>query len=385
MSEPPASYLDNLDAHQVAAVQESVEAPCVILAGPGGGKTRTLCARIIHIITQGVDPRNIVAITFSRKASQEMKERSTAELQRFSIPGSPIVRTFHSFALYLLRRHTQDLGFVRPFKILSGGQQVQVVRECVGAVLGEEHTSKPLVLRYLTLIRNVKSSPSMALGPDEQKVVDEYTTRLKYSEHIDMGDFISMACDLFRRKPEILELYAHKYYLVDEFQDANHIQLELCRVLTAKSGRLTVVGDVNQSIYGFQGATPENNFGALERSGAKVVWLRVNYRSAPNLVNAAHALIGHNTPVGASAAPPPATLPIEGPPIEVALRESTTTEITNLVLTVASLMQQGTKGCDIAVLCRTRALVTEVQAEMIKQNVPHYTATSRKRAQQVRS
>src|SRR6266699_362460 len=262
----PESYLAGLNPAQREAVLET-EGPLLVIAGAGSGKTRVLTNRVGHLITAcGVKPNEILAITFTNKAANEMKERLEDLL-------GPTARrlwilTFHAACGRILRREAARLGYRTNFTIYDQADQIRLVRDCLQEL---ERDPKRFVPRGIhTQISNAKNQ---LIGPDEyasrvasfydQTVADAYALyqrRLFASNAVDFDDLLMLTVDVLRRFPEARERWAKtfRYVLVDEYQDTNHAQYVLLKLLTSEHGNLMGVGDEDQSVYGFRGADINN-------------------------------------------------------------------------------------------------------------------------------
>ena len=298
------SIYDTLNIEQKKAVLQT-EGPVLILAGAGSGKTRVLTHRVAYLIDEcGVNPWNIMAITFTNKAAGEMRER-VDKIVGFG-SESIWVTTFHSTCVRILRRYADRLGYSNNFTIYDSDDSKTVLKNIVKQYNLE---TRDLKLRQIqnTISKckdNLVSANSYTLssGNDFQKqkiakAYQEYQISLKKNNAMDFDDLIMNTVTLFRENSDVLESYQErfKYIMVDEYQDTNHTQFLLVRYLAAKWRNLCVVGDDDQSIYKFRGANIYNilNF-EDEYPDAKVIKLEQNYRSTSNILDAANAVIANN-------------------------------------------------------------------------------------------
>ena len=288
-----------LSSEQQAAV-EHTGAPALVVAGAGSGKTRTLTAKIEYLIQKGYDPGNILAITFTNKAADEMKRRleDLTGMPRFRFPW---VRTYHSACFRILKRHCEVLGYASPLQIYSGYQQQKLLKELiVGAGFDKKHT-----LPVLSQISNAKNSGNPDTYFDVrrrrfrlpiQTLYKSYEKALRDANAVDFDNILLMTRNLLRDHDTIRREYQEtfRYILVDEYQDSNDLQEELTR-LFLKNGNLFCVGDDWQAIYGFRGSNV-NHFLSFPKTypGARVFRLERNYRSVDEIVQAANDLIGYN-------------------------------------------------------------------------------------------
>ena len=281
------------------------EGPLLILAGAGSGKTRVLTYRIAHLIEDcGVNPWNILAITFTNKAAGEMRER----VDRIVGYGSESVwvSTFHSACVRILRRHIDRLGYDTNFTIYDTEDQKTVVKDvCRRLELDPKLYKERAVLSVISRAKNEYISPNefklQAKGDFRQeKMADaylEYQKELKKNNALDFDDLLVKAVELFQSCPDVLEYYQERfrYIMVDEYQDTNTVQFKLISILAGKYHNLCVVGDDDQSIYKFRGANIQNilDFEHVFPD-AEVVKLEQNYRSTKHILDTANAVIAHN-------------------------------------------------------------------------------------------
>ncbi len=296
--------LKNLNNEQREAAMY-VDGPLLVLAGAGSGKTRVLTTRIAYMIKEcGINPWNILAITFTNKAAKEMADR-VEKLIGDSI-NDMWVRTFHSACVRILRRDIERLGYDRSFNIIDADDQKALVKECVKE-LGYEEKTFPAksVMAEISFAKDNLYTPEEyedECGSDYRKkqiarIYARYQKKLKTANDLDFDDLIMLTVTLFRENEDVLEFYRNKfrYVLVDEYQDTNHAQNELIILLAQKHRNLCVVGDDDQSIYKFRGADISNilDFEQVFHE-TKVVRLEQNYRSTQNILTAANEVIKNN-------------------------------------------------------------------------------------------
>lgn len=299
------SIYDTLNEPQREAVLHT-DGPLLILAGAGSGKTRVLTHRIAYLIDErGVNPWNILAITFTNKAAEEMRQRVDS-LVSFGAE-SIWVSTFHSACVRILRRFIDRLGYDNRFTIYDTDDQKTLMKEVCRKV---DIDTK--VYKERNLLAAVSSAKNEMILPDEfemnaggdfgqlkiAKVYREYEAQLKANNALDFDDLLVKTVQLLETQPDVLEYYQERfrYIMVDEYQDTNTVQFRLVRLLAGKYRNLCVVGDDDQSIYKFRGANIGNILG-FERvfPQAKVVRLEQNYRSTQNILDAANEVISNNT------------------------------------------------------------------------------------------
>lgn len=284
---------------------ETLNGPVLILAGAGSGKTRALTCRVANLMDHGVPAWNILALTFTNKAAKEMKERIR------QLVGDQAedawISTFHSTCARILRRDIEKLGYNRSFAIYDDDDQGNVLKEVLKRLNIDE---KYLPARELK--SKISDAKNKLMGPDEwfrqserdrrcqliHDVFNEYEARLKTLNALDFDDLLVKTLQLLADHPPVLESYRRRfqYVMVDEYQDTNYAQYMLVKLLTAESRNLCVVGDDDQSIYGWRGADIRNILDfEKDYPDATVIKLEQNYRSTANILDAANQVIAHNT------------------------------------------------------------------------------------------
>ena len=305
MESKESPILQGLNPAQRAAVV-NYDAPSLIIAGAGSGKTRVLTSRIAYMIEQGVAPFNILALTFTNKAANEMKERLS------NLLGSQAqdiwAMTFHSACCRILRRDIERMGFTRSFTIYDSSDSERIMKEIIKDMeLDDKTFPAKYVLGAISREKDKMVSPGEMLDRAKRtgdiqaqhiaRAYGKYQTRLKDNNALDFDDIIYITVQLLQQNEDVLQYYQRKfrYVLVDEYQDTNHMQYLLTSLLAGGHENICVVGDDDQSIYRFRGATIENilNFEKQYR-GARVIRLEQNYRSTQAILTAANAVIAHN-------------------------------------------------------------------------------------------
>lgn len=298
------SIYDTLNPKQKEAVLHT-DGPLLILAGAGSGKTRVLTHRIAYLIDEcGVNPWNIMAITFTNKAAGEMRERVDS-LVGFGAE-SIWVSTFHSSCVRILRRHIENLGYTTSFSIYDSDDQKTLMRQVFKTLdIDTKQFKERSVLSAISSAKDKLITPEEFLlnaGGDfrEKKtgeIYKEYQKQLKKNNALDFDDLIVKTVELFQNNPQILDHYQERfrYIMVDEYQDTNMAQFKLVSLLASKYRNLCVVGDDDQSIYRFRGADIQNIL-SFENTfpGTRVIKLEQNYRSTQNILDAANEVIRHN-------------------------------------------------------------------------------------------
>lgn len=365
-----------LNDKQLEAVEHK-DGPCLVLAGAGSGKTKVLTQRIINLIDSGVSPYNILAITFTNKAAKEMRNRVENELG--SITDSIFIGTFHSFGLRILRENYIDIGYTSNITILDTDDAKAIVKRIL-----KENGYDPAKYEIRTIINKISSAKNDGISPDEYTklflndldiviglVYKEYTKLLKDNNSVDFDDLLLKPVELLKKNKIILEKYQErfKYILVDEYQDTNSIQYELCKLLASKYKNIFVVGDANQSIYSFRNADYRNilNF-EKDYKNAKVILLEENYRSTNNILKAANSVIKNNSEgkklnLWSSKR--------DGELIDYIRCEDEIKEANFVINKIKDLISNGYKYSDIAVLYRTNAQSRVVEDAFVRNNIPH--------------
>ncbi|PYO18374.1 MAG: hypothetical protein DMD85_21360 [Candidatus Rokuibacteriota bacterium] len=296
--------LDDLNPPQREAVLAG-DGPLLVLAGAGSGKTRVIAHRIAHLIgVRGVHPRHVLAVTFTNKAAGEMARRVDLLLAPTGL-RSPLIATFHSACVRILRAHGEAIGLPRHFTIYDEDDRVALVKECMkeGELADRTFTPSSAAHRISYLkhqMTGVQDALRDARGPWEQKaalVYSRYEKRLRETGAVDFDDLLLLVVKLFRESSETLAWYRGlwKHVLVDEYQDTNRAQYRIIRLLTDEHRNIWVVGDGDQSIYKFRGADVHNILD-FERDypGTRVVKLEQNYRSTKSILSVADAVIANN-------------------------------------------------------------------------------------------
>ena len=299
--------LSSLNPEQRQAVS-TVDGPLLILAGAGTGKTRVITSRVAYMISRGIRPQNILAVTFTNKAAREMKERVKSLVPKRRLVGEdgqtekPTISTFHSLCVRILRRHITKLGYKKNFVIYDATEQLGVVRRILSQIsLGSKKPDPYAVLSLISRWRNSNSDELIAEDQDlaalAKHLVATYQQTLKASNAVDFDDLILLVLRLFAECPEALDecRERYRYIMVDEYQDTNSSQFELVHSLAREHRNFCVVGDDDQSIYGWRGAEVANLLD-LDKyfPDVKVVKLEQNYRSTNTILDAANAVIKNN-------------------------------------------------------------------------------------------
>ena len=357
-----------------------VEGPLLILAGAGSGKTRVVTHRIAYLIDEiGVNPYNILAITFTNKAAGEMRERVDS-LVGFGAE-SIWVSTFHSLCVRILRRWSERLDYDRSFTIYDTDDQKSVVKEVVKYLQLD-----PKMYPEKMLLGEIARAKEKFIAPHEYdiqaqgnfrkmqiaRVYSEYQKRLRSNNALDFDDLLYKTVELFQFHPDVLDYYQERfrYIMVDEYQDTNHIQFLMIKMLAAKYRNLCVVGDDDQSIYKFRGANIYNilNF-EQEYPDAVVIKLEQNYRSTSNILQAANGVISHNQGRKDKKL---WTTAEAGEPVHFAQYENEYQEaemVTDKIIRISAKEQA--EYSDFAILYRTNAQSRIFEEKLLMRNIPY--------------
>ena len=302
--------LQELNDKQREAVQ-NVSGPLLIIAGAGSGKTRVITYRIAYLLSQGIPSWNILAVTFTNKAAEEMRVRVTKLLGSLAGPqrqAAPLVSTYHSFCVRVLRQDVEKLGYLRNFVIYDDDDSLRLIKQCLQELNIDDKKNRPRDI--LSIIDKAKDdlldaeSYQIYAGASHNdfrlavgEIYRRYQKKLKENNALDFGDLIMLAVQLWQNHPEILARYQERfqYLMVDEYQDTNHAQYILTRMLAHKHKNICVVGDEDQSIYMFRGADIRNILDfEKDYQQCAVIKLEQNYRSTQHILETAHKVIAHN-------------------------------------------------------------------------------------------
>ena len=369
----------DLNEKQNEGVRQT-EGPVLLLAGAGSGKTRVLTHRIAYLIeNEGVNPYNILAITFTNKAAQEMRERVDAIV---SYGADQVwVSTFHSLCVRILRRYIKNLDYDTNFRIYDSDDQKSLIKQCLKKLnMDPKQYPEKMMMSEISKAKERFVSPAEydreASGQYRKmqiaKVYTEYQERLKQNNALDFDDLLYKTVELFQFHPEILDNYQERfrYIMVDEYQDTNHIQFLLIKQLASKYRNLCVVGDDDQSIYKFRGANIYNilNF-EQEYLEAKVIKLEQNYRSSGNILKAANGVIACNEGRKEKAL---WTQAPDGDKVMFSLYDTEYQEAQMVVATIEHLADTEHRDYnDFAILYRTNAQSRIFEEKLLMKNIPY--------------
>ena len=368
--------LNGMNDRQVEAVQ-TTEGPLLIMAGAGSGKTRVLTHRIAYLIDEKmVNPWNILAITFTNKAAREMRER--AEKLKTEAQDC-LIATFHSMCVRILRREADHIGYNRNFTIVDPGEQRTLMKRILKNLnLDPKKWNERAILGTISNAKNdlIDEVAYANLAGDMYteivaKCYTAYQKELRQSEAMDFDDLIMLTLRLFDQNPDVLTYYQQRYqYIhVDEYQDTNHAQYQLVKLLASRFKNICVVGDADQSIYGWRGADMQNILDfEKDYPEAKVVLLEENYRSTKTILQAANEVIRNNR----NRRPKNLwTQNEDGEEIVYYRANDEQDEALFVARTIDQLSREGYSHKDFAVLYRTNAQSRTVEEALLKSNTPY--------------
>lgn len=362
------SILDNLNAEQKEAVKQ-INGPVMVFAGAGTGKTRTLTSRIIYMVEECfIAPRNILAITFTNKATKEMKNRVTNQLGSKGYEVN--ISTIHSLCARILRRNCLQLGYQRDFEIIDEDEQQKILSELFKSNKIERKVFSPKTA--IKIISDYKNGRGALYGLVEE-VYGKYQEYLKENNLIDFDDLLVLVKELFTNFPETLGYYqeSFKYIMVDEFQDTDELQYSIIKLLADKHKNIFVVGDDDQSIYSFRGACVENMFQfKRDYPDAVIIKLVRNYRSSNAILRGANAVIKNNV----IREPKELISDIEDKPNSVIIQETYyyDDEARYVASEIQSMVHKGyCEYKDIAVIYRNSVLSRLFEIEFINNRIPY--------------
>ena len=367
--------LTGMNDKQAEAVQ-TTEGPLLIMAGAGSGKTRVLTHRIAYLIDEKmINPWNILAITFTNKAAREMRERAMALNPATS---ETLIATFHSMCVRILRREADHIGYNRNFTIVDPGEQRTLMKRILKnlnldpkkwnerAILGTISNAKNDLLDEVAYEHQAGDMYTQIVA----KCYKAYQEELRRSEAMDFDDLIMMTLRLFDKNPDVLAYYQQRYqYIhVDEYQDTNHAQYQLVKLLASRFKNICVVGDADQSIYGWRGADMQNILDfEKDYPEAKVVLLEENYRSTKKILQAANEVIKNNRR--------PKKLWTQNDDGEQIVYYRANDERDEAVFVASTIdniiREEGKNFKDFAVLYRTNAQSRTIEEALLKSNIPY--------------
>lgn len=361
--------LSTLNKSQKIAAQH-IDGPMLILAGAGSGKTKTITTRLAYLISIGIDPSSILTLTFTNKAATEMRERAFSLIDNVSYP--PLLCTFHKFGLLFLKFHIGQLGRKNNFVIIDSDDKKRILKtidkETTTSVLASE------ISKYKNSIMTVAEAKASAQDKHFAKIADVYEKYESYIEQnnlVDFDDLLLLTYKILEQNKQLAQETSqrYKYIMVDEYQDTNELQYKLLKKLCCDHNNICVVGDDDQSIYGWRGATIKNilTFGETFEN-ALTIKLEENYRSSDKILFHANALIEHNRDrlgkklVGTRG---------EGNSLKVYESNDENEETRKIVDDIKNLILNGESAKDIAILFRVNALSRSLEEGLVRNGVSY--------------
>ena len=367
------NLLEKLNDKQKEAASQ-IDGSILILAGAGSGKTRTITYRIAHMIENiGISPYSILAVTFTNKAAKEMRER--VEDLVGEVAKSCTISTFHSFGMRLLRMYAAEVGYSPNFTIYDTDDQKRIIKAILKGqnitVNGNKLTERDLISIISKIKEEIKTVEEYSvMNKQIIEVYEKYNRSLIESNAMDFSDILLNTYKLLQ-KPEILEKVQnkYKYIMIDEYQDTNNLQYKIIDLIARKSSNLCVVGDENQSIYGFRGANILNilNF-ETNYNNAKIIKLEENYRSTTTILDAANELIKNNK---SSKDKKLWTQNGKGDLIKVLACDNARDEVSRIIEIIKENHQNGIAYRDMTILYRTNAQSRVFEEGLLRYSIPH--------------
>ena len=366
-------YLNNLNKNQLEAVTH-IDGPLLVMAGAGSGKTKVLTTRIVYLIDKGINPYNILAITFTNKAAKEMRER----VNNMVGDVSSFIGTFHSFGVRIIRENTDKLNLNNNFTIIDSSDTLSMIKKILKEKdLDPKFYNPSYIKNKISFIKNqmltdieIEQFFNTPVDMVVKEVYYSYNQKLRLSSCVDFDDLLLLPVRLFEKYPEVLNYYQdkYKYILIDEYQDTNPVQYKLSLMLSFKYKNIFVVGDMNQSIYAFRQADYRNiiNF-EKDFKNTKVIKLEQNYRSTNTILDAANEVIKNN-----KERKDLKLYSEKGPGVKIKYFRSYDEkhEVTLIIEEINKLHKEGIEYEDIAVLYRTNAQARVIEEIFLGKGIP---------------
>lgn len=359
-----------LNPRQLEAIEHK-NGPLLIVAGAGSGKTKTLTGRLVKFLENGINPENIIAITFTNKAANEMKARTTSQMSglKYQSPEEPFVGTFHSLGARILKNEAKSVKRTATFTIFDSEDSLSLVKKIMKSLDISAEQYNPKVLQgKISSVKSELIDANEYLNQKESAIFKKYEEALIQNNGFDFDDLIEKVVWLFKNEPEILQKYQKRfqYILVDEYQDVNTAQYQFVKLLAQKHKNLSVVGDDAQSIYAFRGSDFRNflNFES-DWPEAKVVKLEQNYRSTANIITAASEVIKNNKSQKLK------TLWTENEAGNLIKLVTTTDAEQEAEWVAESINRLNNKQQTTAILYRTNAQSRAIEQELIVRQIPY--------------
>lgn len=367
-------YLSGLNDRQKEAVLE-ISGPVLVVAGAGSGKTKTLTHRIAHLIKTGVSPDKILAVTFTNKASQEMKERIK---DLVSLEGRyPKISTFHSLCLFILRENSGENGIPKNFSILDESEAMSLIKEAIKELKIENDKLTPRFFKsQISFLKNKNLKVEELITESHNDTIIKniwniYEKKKRENHALDFDDLMTKTLELLESNRDILHKYQDRwdYVHVDEYQDTNKLQYKITRMLSDNNKNIFVVGDADQSIYSWRGAEISNIIDfEKDFPGAKTILLEENYRSTKNILDAANNIILQNkNRIDKNLF----TQGTSGEKISVYMAKNERDEAKHVGEEIISLLDSGVKANKIAILFRANFQSRTFEEKMLYMGIPY--------------
>jgi len=351
------NFLEDLNPSQYEAATH-IDGAMLILAGAGSGKTKTITARLAYLLSLGIDPQSTLTLTFTNKAAKEMRERAM-KLIDASYP--PLLSTFHKFGLLFLKMNIHLLGRANTFVIIDTDDKKRIIKSI------SQDLPINFVAKEISKFKNNFLTPNeiLAMAKDENSkklsyIYENYISYLNKNNLVDFDDLLLLTYKILNNFPEVAENYSqkYKYIMVDEYQDTNDIQMKILQKLCSTHNNICVVGDDDQSIYGFRGANIKNILEFEKTFNAKIIKLEENYRSTPEILDVANKLISYNKTRHNKILK--ATLK-NGKKVEILDNYNELAESETIAKRITSLIESGVSPDNIAILYRINALSRAIE------------------------
>jgi DNA helicase-2/ATP-dependent DNA helicase PcrA len=384
----PNDYLTGLNPQQKEAVLHT-SGPLLVFAGAGAGKTKTITCRIMHLIKTGIEPKNILAITFTNKAAKEMRDRVLKAIEEDKgLAGMfynerPFISTFHSLGVHILKENSREIGLIRNFSIFDKNDSLKAVKDIVkdmgldpkqhepGKILNIISREKGDLKNALDFAESIQGENNTAHHSLISRIWTEYERKLKAEKALDFDDLLLKTYKLLKNNKEILEKYQNiwQYIHIDEYQDTNKVQYMTVKLLAEKNQNICVVGDIDQNIYSWRGADIKNilNF-EKDYPKAKIILLEENYRSTQNILAVANSIIKKNTNRVEKNL---FTKNIEGDKISLYAGFNEAEEAHYIANKSKELIESGVPARDIAVLYRANFQSRALEDAFLTKSVPY--------------
>ncbi len=360
-------FLKDLNPSQYEAATH-IDGAMLILAGAGSGKTKTITARLAYLLSLGIDPQNTLTLTFTNKAASEMKERA---MRLINAPYPPLLSTFHKFGLIFLKMNIHLLGRANTFVIIDTDDKKRIIKSI------SQDLPVNFVAKEISKFKNNFLTPNeiLAMAKDENSrklshIYEHYISYLDKNNLVDFDDLLLLTYKILDEFEDVAKSYSekYKYIMVDEYQDTNDIQMKILKKLCTTHNNICVVGDDDQSIYGFRGANIKNILEFEKVFDAKIVKLEENYRSTPEILELANKLISYNKTRHDKILKP--TLP-SGKKVDILQNYNEMVESETIAKRVKSLIESGVSPDKIAILYRVNALSRAIEDGLRSCNIQY--------------